>query len=428
MILSGLALEFLRYETPENFDVSEKPIKDETYTRMETPKNNISAATEDCVVGFQSTAQEKNFVPVTMALQDLHYFVLDPHNPKESLELLKKINGFAVPRSITALMGSSGAGKTTLMDVIAGRKTGGKITGRILLNGYEANDLAIRRSLLRQDASISDDKKYDSVNEYIELLGLEDIADQIIRGSSVEQMKCLTIGVELAAQLSIIFLDEPTSGLDARSAKLIMDGVRKVADSGRTIICTIHQLSAETVFYGDLGRDCCNLIEYFDGITGVSSLPLGYNPATWMLECINAGALHNNLAKEGITTPSSDLPEMIFADKRADNSATQMKFVVTRFIQMYWRTPSYNLMRMILAVLLALVIGLVFIDADYASYTGLNSGVGVYYRERASQTYNALWYFVGSTVAEIPYCFCSGLLFTVVKPRQSSDYFSIPSR
>ncbi|KAI9983650.1 hypothetical protein PInf_007716 [Phytophthora infestans] len=499
MILSGLALEFLRYETPENVDVSEKPIEDETYTRMETPKNNISAATEDCVVDFQSTAQEKNFVPVTMAFQDLHYFVPDPHSPKESLELLKGINGIAVPGSITALMGSSGAGKTTLMDVIAGRKTGGKITGRILLNGYEANDLAIRRcpgyceqmdvhseaatirealtfsSFLRQDASISDDKKYDSVNECIELLGLEDIADLIIRGSSVEQMKRLTIGVKLAAQPSVIFLDEPSSGLDARSAKLIMDGVRKVADSGRTIICTIHQPSAEvfflfdsllllkrggeTVFYGDLGRDCCNLIEYPGGVFPPSWL---HNPATWMLECIGAGvntaagnqtdfvnyfngsalseALHNNLTKEVITAPSSDLPEMIFADKCAANSATQMKFVVTRFIQMYWRTPSYSLTRMILAVFLALVIGLVFIDADYASYTGLNSGVGMvymgalfqammtfqsilplacserasYYRERASQTYNALWYFVGSTVAEIPYCFCSGLLFTVV--------------
>ncbi|KUF76633.1 ATP-binding Cassette (ABC) Superfamily [Phytophthora nicotianae] len=502
MILSGLALEYLRYETPENVDVSEKIIEDESYTMMETPKNNGAAGTDDCVVDFQPDAHEKNFIPVTMAFQDLHYFVPDPHNPKESLELLKGINGFAVPGSITALMGSSGAGKTTLMDVIAGRKTGGKITGKILLNGYEANDLAIRRctgyceqmdvhseaatirealtfsSFLRQDASIPDEKKYDSVNECIELLGLEDIADQIIRGSSVEQMKRLTIGVELAAQPSVIFLDEPTSGLDARSAKLIMDGVRKVADSGRTIICTIHQPSAEvfylfdsllllkrggeTVFYGELGRDCCNLIEYFESIPGVASLPLGYNPATWMLECIGAGvnnsvgnqtdfvsyfnnsplseALHNNLAKEGITTPSPDLPEMIFADKRAANSTTQMKFVVTRFIQMYWRTPSYNLTRMILAVFLALVIGLVFIDADYASYTGLNSGVGMvymaalfqammtfqsilplacserasYYRERASQTYNALWYFVGSTLAEIPYCFCSGLLFTIV--------------
>ncbi|KAG6954538.1 hypothetical protein JG688_00012293 [Phytophthora aleatoria] len=472
MVLSGLALEYLRYETPENVDVSETNIEDEAYTMMETPKNNGSAGTDDCVVDFQPNTHEKNFVPVTMAFQDLHYFVPDPHNPKESLELLKGINGFAVPGSITALMGSSGAGKTTLMDVIAGRKTGGKITGKILLNGYEANDLAIRRctgyceqmdvhseaatirealtfsSFLRQDASIPDDKKYDSVNECIELLGLEDIADQIIRGSSVEQMKRLTIGVELAAQPSVIFLDEPTSGLDARSAKLIMDGVRKVADSGRTIICTIHQPSAEvfylfdsllllkrggeTVFYGDLGRDCCNLIEYFESIPGVASLPLGYNPATWMLECIGAGvnnsagngtdfvnyfnnsplseALHNNLAKEGITTPSPDLPEMIFADKRAANSATQMKFVVTRFIQMYWRTPSYNLTRMILAVFIALVIGLVFIDADYASYTGLNSGVGMVYMGalfQAMMTFQSVLPLACSERA-------SGFLFTIV--------------
>jgi ATP-binding cassette subfamily G (WHITE) protein 2 (SNQ2) len=51
-------------------------------------------------------------------------------------------------------------------------------------------------------------------------------------------MNRLTIGVELAAQPSVRFLDDPTSGLDAKSAKLI---VTKVADSGRTIVCTIHQ-------------------------------------------------------------------------------------------------------------------------------------------------------------------------------------------
>ncbi|ETM41591.1 hypothetical protein L914_12647, partial [Phytophthora nicotianae] len=399
-------------------------------------------------------------------------------------------------------MGSSGAGKTTLMDVIAGRKTGGKIAGKILLNGYKASDLAIRRStgyceqmdvhseastfrealtfssFLRQDASISDSRKFDSVNECIELLGLEDIADQIIRGSSVEQMKRLTIGVELAAQPSVIFLDEPTSGLDARSAKLIMDGVRKVADSGRTIICTIHQPSSEvfylfdsllllkrggeTVFFGDLGKNCRNLIDYFENIPGVVPLPKGYNPATWMLECIGAGVgntagnqtdfveyfknspyneqLVANMAKEGITIPSPDLPEMVFGKKRAADSMTQMKFVVRRYIQMYWRTSAYNLTRMFLAVILAVLFGLIFVSADYASYSGLNSGVGMvfiaalfnsimafqsvlplscserasFYRERASQTYNAFWYFVGSTLAEIPYCFMSSLIFTVI--------------
>ncbi|EGZ10702.1 hypothetical protein PHYSODRAFT_337477 [Phytophthora sojae] len=476
MFLSYLALEHLRYEAPVNVDVSEKTAEDGSYALLETPK---SVAKTSDVVEVQVNTHEKNFVPVTVAFQDLHYWVPDPHNPKEELELLKGINGFAVPGSITALIGSTGAGKTTLMDVIAGRKTGGKIAGKILLNGYEASDLAIRRctgyceqmdvhsegatirealtfsSFLRQDASIADSKKYDSVNECIEMLGLEDIADQIIRGSSVEQMKRLTIGVELAAQPSVIFLDEPTSGLDARSAKLIMDGVRKVADSGRTIICTIHQPSAEvfylfdsllmlkrggqTVFYGDLGKNCRNLIDYFEGIPGVAPLPKDYNPATWMLECIGAGVnnsaaddldfaehfnkssynqqLEANMAKEGITVPSPDLPEI-----------------------MYWRTPSYTLTRLVMSVFLALIFGIVFINPEYASYSGLSSGVGMvfmaalflsmmafnsvvpltsserpsFYRERASQTYNAFWYWLGATLVEIPWCFLSGFLFTIV--------------
>ncbi|GMF32376.1 unnamed protein product [Phytophthora fragariaefolia] len=354
MFLSYLAMEYVRYETPETVDVSVKPVDDEnnSYLLTETPKNANSKG--DVIVDLPVETRGMNFVPVTVAFQDLHYWVPDPHNPKEQLELLKGINGYAVPGSITALMGSTGAGTTTLMDVIAGRKTGGKISGKIMLNGYEASDLAIRpltfSSFLRQDASILNAKKYDSVNECIEMLGMEDIADMIIRGSSVEQMKRLTIGVELAAQPSVIFLDEPTSGLDARSAKIIMDGVRKVADSGRTIICTIHQPSAEvfylfdrllllqrggqTAFYGDLGPNCRNLIDYFENIPGVAPLPVGYNPATWMLECIGAGVGHGTndsmdfvsyfknspynqqleatMAKEGITTPSPDLPEVMF--------------------------------------------------------------------------------------------------------------------
>ncbi|KAG2502582.1 hypothetical protein JM16_009636, partial [Phytophthora kernoviae] len=255
--------------------------------------------------------------------------VPDPLNPKQTIDLLKGISGFALPGTITALMGSSGAGKTTLMDVIAGRKTGGSIKGQVLLNGHPATDLAIRRAtgyceqmdihsdastfrealtfsaFLRQDADVPDSQKYDSVNECLDLLDLHPIANQIIRGSSTEQMKRLTIGVELAAQPSVLFLDEPTSGLDARSAKLIMDGVRKVADTGRTIICTIHQPSAlvfsvfdsllllkrggEMVFFGDLGVKATNMVAYFESIDGVSKLEESSNPATWMLGVIGAG-------------------------------------------------------------------------------------------------------------------------------------------
>lgn len=55
---------------------------------------------------------------------------------EEKLELLRGVSGVFRPGVLTALMGVSGAGKTTLMDVLAGRKTGGYIEGKITISGY----------------------------------------------------------------------------------------------------------------------------------------------------------------------------------------------------------------------------------------------------------------------------------------------------
>jgi ABC-type multidrug transport system permease subunit len=218
----------------------------------------------------------------------------------------------------------------------------------------------------------------------------------------------------------------------------------------------------ETVFFGDLGKNCRNLINYFEAIPGVAPITPGYNPATWMLECIGAGVgntsaddtdfvqvfnnsekkqlLDETMAKPGVCTPAPGAQELIFTQKRAASSVVQMKYVVGRFIDLYWRTPSYNLTRYVMSIILALLFGTIFVDAEYASYQGTNSGVGMvflatlfkgfvsftsaipiaseerasYYRERASQTYNAFWYFMGSTVAELPYVFTESLLFTVI--------------
>ena len=83
--------------------------------------------------------------------------------------------------------------------------------------------------------------------ELIELNGLKDAIVGLpgVNGLSTEQRKRLTIAVELVANPSIIFMDEPTSGLDARAAAIVMRTVRNTVNTGRTVVCTIHQPSID---------------------------------------------------------------------------------------------------------------------------------------------------------------------------------------
>ncbi len=79
---------------------------------------------------------------------------------------------------------------------------------------------------------------------------MDEIRDSLVglpgvSGLSTEQRKRLTIAVELVSNPSIIFMDEPTSGLDARAAAIVMRAVKNVAETGRTVVCTIHQPSIE---------------------------------------------------------------------------------------------------------------------------------------------------------------------------------------
>ncbi|KAE9267907.1 hypothetical protein PR003_g31621, partial [Phytophthora rubi] len=163
---SYLVLEYKRYESPENVAVVENDDDGEAsadltaYSQMPaTPKGVhdhekvIEIQDVDDVMGGVPTISvpvkpsgRGISLPIALAFENLWYSVPMPGGKKdEEIDLLKGVSGFALPGTMTALMGSSGAGKTTLMDVIAGRKTGGKIQGKILLNGHPANDLAIRR-------------------------------------------------------------------------------------------------------------------------------------------------------------------------------------------------------------------------------------------------------------------------------------------
>ena len=87
---------------------------------------------------------------------------------------------------------------------------------------------------LRQPFHVPKEEKDAYVEEMIELLELQDLADALVFSLSVEARKRLTIGVELASKPELLlFLDEPTSGLDSQSAWNLVRFLRKLADSGQ---------------------------------------------------------------------------------------------------------------------------------------------------------------------------------------------------
>jgi len=85
------------------------------------------------------------------------------------------------------------------------------------------------------------------VMDLVELTSLSEalVGLPTVNGLSTEQCKRMTIAVELVSNPSIIFMDEPTSGLDARAAAVVMRAVRNTVDTGRTVVCTIHQPSID---------------------------------------------------------------------------------------------------------------------------------------------------------------------------------------
>ncbi|KAL4442124.1 hypothetical protein ABPG77_011385 [Micractinium sp. CCAP 211/92] len=302
------------------------------------------------------------FTPITLVCRNIRYYVDDPSkgaapgvvkdtSDKEiagKLELLKGIDFYAEPGSLTALMGGSGAGKTTLMDCILGRKTTGLIRGDIFVNGHpkvqatwsrvcgyvEQQDVhsagaTVREALvfsarLRLTEDITMEQVLQVVDDTLEMVDLTALQGSIVgdpggEGLSVEQRKRLSIAVELVANPSVVFMDEPTSGLDARAAAIVMRAVKNVSLSNRTVVVTIHQPSMEIfeafdhlvllqrggrlTYFGPLGVESADLIAYLEGQPGVEPIQAGYNPATWMLE-VTGGSMSTVFKNSGLDFPA----------------------------------------------------------------------------------------------------------------------------
>ncbi|GJP35639.1 hypothetical protein CLOM_g20158, partial [Closterium sp. NIES-68] len=451
------------------------------------------------------------FEPLTLSFSNVNYYVDMPPEMKaegatgDRLQLLRNVSGAFRPKVLTALVGVSGAGKTTLMDVLAGRKTGGYIEGDVRVSGYpkvhetfarvsgycEQDDIhtpqvTVYESLLysawlRLPKDVDTDVREDFVEEVMQLVELEALRGSIVglpgvNGLSTEQRKRLTIAVELVANPSIIFMDEPTSGLDARAAAIVMRTVRNTVNTGRTVLCTIHQpsidifeafdelllmtLGGQVTYFGPLGVHSQQLIDYFQAVPSVPRIPAGYNPATWMLDITTPAAAErtgvdfvdlyhksdlfrrNEQLVESLRTPPPGQQDLHFATEHSTSFLTQLYVNLWKRAAMYWRAPDYNAVRYIFCCTFALLIGLVFFGLGKKTSTMLdvfnvmgalyttaifmawnNSSAvqplvaverTVYYREKAAGLYGALPYALAQGLIELPYVLLQTFVYCII--------------
>ncbi|KAA8628536.1 hypothetical protein SMACR_07475 [Sordaria macrospora] len=193
-----------------------------------------------------------------------------PKNSKRPI--LQNVTGSINSGSLTAIMGGSGAGKSTFINVLMGKtqytkgsvsvnNVPGKLKQYKKLIGYVPQDdivlpeLTVYENILHS-AKIRLPRTWTKsdiethVNAVIDCLELSHVRDSLV-GSvgkpviSGGQRKRVSIGMELAAAPMAIFLDEPTSGLDATSASSIMSTLKALGRLGITVIVIIHQPRVE---------------------------------------------------------------------------------------------------------------------------------------------------------------------------------------
>ncbi|KAK9238953.1 ABC-2 type transporter-domain-containing protein [Lipomyces kononenkoae] len=498
----GDVLIFRRGYVPENVDnLQSDEALDQTIAAVADPEKGESGESSASSTSDKAMENAIGKVPSRMntalrmnevfSWQHVNYTITLPNG--EDRQLLCDVQGYTKPGTLTALMGESGAGKTTLLNTLAQRINVGVITGDMFVDGKPLNsgfkrrtgyvqqqDLHVPEStvrealqfaaLLRQPATVPIAEKYEYVETVIEMLGMESYAEAIVgipgQGLNVEQRKKLSIGVELASKPSLLlFLDEPTSGLDSQSAWAVVQLLRRLANAGQSILCTIHQPSAtlfeqfdkllllkkggKTVYFGEIGRNSQTLIDYFEG-QGAPKCGEAENPAEYILNCIGAGATAaadrdwyevwtNSPNFQQVTTEIDELHAELSAlppqqfDKEYTNTFavgwfTQAQAVTLRMYRQYWRSPTYIIAKVVLYIAAGLFTGFSFWHSNFTIAGVQNLLFGVFLsiiiafplmnqmqprvinirelfdvRESASNTYHWSTLVLSLLLAELPY-------------------------
>jgi len=265
--------------------------------------------------------EEQCYKGVTISFQDVSVNVGKGTRAKT---ILSHVSGIVQAGTLTAIMGPSGAGKTTLVDVVTKRKNTGKRKGIVLYDGEKpkASFLRYKVAYLQQEDSLIPNmtveetflynldltmgrflpkrERWNIVNSLLADLSLEGCRSLLIgspfqRGISGGQRKRVSIGICLLGNPSVLFMDEPTSGLDSFIAFETISLVQSLVRRGLTVVSSIHApnssifalfdilmiiLDGHMVYFGRADE----AVEYFRefGFDG----PGNASPADWLTSIV----------------------------------------------------------------------------------------------------------------------------------------------
>lgn len=297
----------------------------------------------------------------TVSCHDISYVVRTKIDGKYGMKtILNNISGVFGP-GMNAILGPTGSGKTSLLDVLAARKEPSGLSGDVLIDGkvqpknfklvsgYVVQDdvvmgtLTVRENLefsaaLRLPKKVSEGERKERVEDVIKELGLTHCADtkvgtEFIRGVSGGERKRTNIGMELIIKPTVLFLDEPTTGLDASTANAVMHLLARLSKRGRTIIFSIHQprytiyrlfdklhlLSLGNTVYNGPAQEA---LEYFSSI-GYECEPHN-NPPDFFLDVING----DSTAVDAI---ADDMDEEMGKGQSLDSKPLEEEFKKSRY-------------------------------------------------------------------------------------------------
>ncbi|CAF4919808.1 unnamed protein product [Rotaria sp. Silwood1] len=366
--------------------------------------------------------------------------------PKSTKQIIDDVSGIFAS-GMNAIMGPTGCGKSSLLDILAYRKDHHGVSGKVFIDGYPpppsykyivgyvvqddiiSGTLTVRENLMfsanvRLSDDVSNNERKERVTKIIHDLGLETCADtkigtEFLRGVSGGERKRTCIGMELVLSPKILFLDEPTTGLDASTARNVMECLKELSKSGRTIIFSIHQPRYsifklfDTVLLMCKGKSIYHgpalaVLSFFN-MQGYSC-ELHDNPADFALDVlIDASRKPENIEKlnkaymtsQIYATISSLLKKQVNGNSlekihrkeqgvAARSLITEIYYVSQRTLRNAIRNPELFLSQVIVAIIMGLLVGLVFNNMEKTIDPGVQNRLGAIFFIVVSQVFSTI--------------------------------------